>query len=141
MGVNAHSQSAAVAHRYGGHSMTAPLRSVMVRRPRTWDRMGSVWVRSSDRSGAGGTRARHFAKLAANGIEVVEDGPDDEQLDAIFTFDPSIMTDAVRSFCGWARSFGATKARFMPGRTKSLASRFSAESKRLAPSKAAMRCG
>ena len=32
MGVNAHSQSAAVAHRYGGHSMTAPLQSVMVRR-------------------------------------------------------------------------------------------------------------
>src|SRR5215216_2152599 len=95
VGVNAHSQSAAVAHRYGGHSMTVPLRSVMVRRPGKgfdWEAFG--YVHPIDQERAEREHAALCETLAANGVEIVEGGPDDGLLDAIFTFDPSIMTDA-----------------------------------------------
>jgi dimethylargininase len=95
VGVNTHSPSAAVAHRFGGHSMTAPLRSVMVRRPgqgTDWEAFG--YVHPIDQPRAEREHAALRETLAANGVEVIEGGLDDGLLDAIFTFDPSIVTDA-----------------------------------------------
>jgi dimethylargininase len=95
MGVNAQSSSTAVAHRYGGHSMTAPLRSVMVRRPgrgTDWEAFG--YVHPVDQAQAEREHAALCEMLANNGVEVIEGGPVDGMLDAIFAFDPSIVTDA-----------------------------------------------
>ncbi len=84
---------------YGGHSMVAPLRRVIVRRP--------ARVRHEDDWGPFGyetainqeeTEREHASfvnRLSAHGIAVIETGPDpDGELDAIFAFDPSIITDA-----------------------------------------------
>jgi dimethylargininase len=95
VGANLHSPSATVAQRFGGHSMTAPLRSVMVRRPgqgTDWEAFG--YVHPIDQSRAEREHSALCETLAANGVEVIEGGPDEGLLDAIFTFDPSIMTDA-----------------------------------------------
>jgi N-dimethylarginine dimethylaminohydrolase len=75
--------------------MTAPLRSVMVRRPgqgSDWEAFG--YVHPTDQAQAEQEHAALRQTLAANGAEVIEGGPDVGLLDAIFTFDPSILTDA-----------------------------------------------
>src|SRR5262245_62602275 len=75
--------------------MTAPLRSVMVRRPgrgEDWDAFG--YVHPVDQVHAEREHAALCELLAGIGAQVIEGGPDDGLLDAIFTFDPSIMTDA-----------------------------------------------
>ena len=87
------------ARRCGGHSMTARLRSVLVRRPappatgEEWRAFG--YPRPVDDALAEREHAAFRALLARAGTEVVEAGPDEPgQLDAIFAYDPSIITDA-----------------------------------------------
>jgi dimethylargininase len=75
--------------------MTAPLQSVMVRRPgrgADWEAFG--YVHPVDQERAEREHAALRELLATNGVEVIKGGPDDGLPDAIFTFDPSIMTDA-----------------------------------------------
>ena len=83
---------------FGGHSMTATLRSVMMRRPAApidendWGTFGYLHPINQ-----GETERQHAALrelLANEGIDVVEAGPDEVgHLDAIFPYDPSIITD------------------------------------------------
>lgn len=91
---------AAVARPYGGHSMTDRLRSVLVRRPApsaadaddAWRGFG--YPRPADHAAAEREHAAFRDRLAAEGIEVLDAGPDDPGLlDAIFAYDPSIITD------------------------------------------------
>jgi len=84
---------------YGGHSMVAPLRRVIVRRPTApggdidWRAFG--YLHPVDQVRTEQEHAAFCALIAAHGIEVIEAGPDPAgRLDAIFAFDPSIMTDA-----------------------------------------------
>ena len=90
--------AAATRVRYGGHSMTATLRSVMVRRPappsdgESWRAFG--YLRPIDQEE---TERQHVAFcdiLAREGVELISAGPDEAgHLDAIFPFDPSIITN------------------------------------------------
>ena len=92
------SMTGATARRYGGHSLTASLRTVLVRKPARpateddWRAFGFLHPVDHER-----TEREHAAFrsiLAREGIEVIEAGPDEDgQLDAIFTYDPSLMTD------------------------------------------------
>lgn len=83
---------------YGGHSMIAPLKRVIVRRP-TIPATGEEWRALGYLHQVDQVRAEeeHYAfrsLIAAHGIEVIEAGPDMQgELDAIFPYDPSIMTD------------------------------------------------
>ena len=87
------------AHAWGGQSMVAPLRRVMVRQPAA-PATGEEYVEFAYPHAVDHTRAERehaaFRKLlAAAGAEVVVAGPDAPGLlDAIFTYDPSLMTDA-----------------------------------------------
>ena len=90
---------ATAVRQYGGHSMTARLRSVLVRRPAPpatggeWQAFG--YPGPVDQAAAEREHAAFWALLAGAGTAVVEAGPDGAgQLDAIFAFDPSIVTDA-----------------------------------------------
>ena len=92
------SVAAPALRRYGGHSMTASLRSVLVRRPappatgEEWRAFG--YPRPADHEAAEREHAAFRALLAAAGAEVVAAGPDAAgQLDAIFAYDPSLITD------------------------------------------------
>lgn len=83
---------------WGGHSMTATLRTVMVRRPALTvggDEWQSFGYTRSVRNDA--TAAEHQAFvdiLSANGVDVIAAGPDPVgHLDAIFSYDPSMITD------------------------------------------------
>jgi dimethylargininase len=86
------------SRRYGGHSMTAPLKRVMVRKPAApataddWRRFNYAHPIDINK-----TIAEHSAFCAIieeQGIEVITAGPDPAgRLDAIFCFDPSIVTD------------------------------------------------
>ena len=89
---------ATTATRYGGHSMTARLRSVLVRppappaSPEDWRRFG--YERPVDHAAAEREHAAFRETLTSAGAEVVVSGPDpDGALDAIFAFDPSLVTD------------------------------------------------
>lgn len=88
-----------VVRAYGGHSMTARLRSVLVRKPATpagvddWRRFGYPDPVDPERSER--EHAAFRALLGAAGAEVIEAGPDAAGLlDAVFAYDPSIVTDA-----------------------------------------------
>ncbi len=87
-----------VAVRYGGHSMTDPLRRVMVRRPaapETADEWRSFnYLHPIDHAETVREHAALTAILGGAGIEVIGAGPDETgYLDAIFPYDPSLMTD------------------------------------------------
>jgi dimethylargininase len=84
---------------WGGQSMVAPLRRVLVRKPAPpaieddYSRFGYPRAVDHDR-----TQREHDAfraLLTESGAEVVIAGPDDDGLlDAIFAYDPSLMIDA-----------------------------------------------
>ena len=89
----------ATANRYGGHSMSATLRTVMVRRPAPpargddWQRFGYLHPVDVARSESEHVAFRQI--LAEEGVEVIAAGPDpDGELDAIFAYDPTFMTDS-----------------------------------------------
>jgi dimethylargininase len=89
----------ATGRAWGGQSMVAPLKRVLVRKPAPpaiedeFRRFGYPRAVDHDR-----TQIEHDAfrvLLAESGAEVVTAGPDDAGLlDAIFAYDPSLMTDA-----------------------------------------------
>ena len=89
---------AAPPRRYGGHSMSATLRSVLVRKPAPpatgdeWRALG--YPRPADHALAERQHAAFRAILRAEVDEVIEAGPDGPgHLDAIFAYDPSFVTD------------------------------------------------
>lgn len=78
--------------------MSAPLRRVMVRRPAPpgrWDDAGAFgYPRPVDHEQSLAQHVAFTAALASAGVEVIETGPDAPGLlDAIFAYDPSLMTD------------------------------------------------
>ena len=84
---------------YGGHTLSGRLRRVMVRRPAPptagegWRDLG--YPRPVDHARAEREHAAFRTLLAGSGAEVIEAGPDAPGLlDAIFAYDPSIVTDA-----------------------------------------------
>jgi dimethylargininase len=88
-----------LSRRYGGQSMSATLRTVMVRQPAPpareddWQRFGYLHPVNIAQSEAEHAAFRDI--LTEEGVEVVTAGPDpDGELDAIFAYDPSYMTDA-----------------------------------------------
>ncbi|MCA9863995.1 MAG: arginine deiminase [Thermomicrobiales bacterium] len=92
-------QHAATAAGWGGHSMSAPLRRVIVRQPAT-PQSDSQWQDFAyehpiDIARTAAEHAALRALLADAGVEVIAAGPDpDGLLDAMFAFDSSIMSDA-----------------------------------------------
>jgi N-dimethylarginine dimethylaminohydrolase len=87
------------ARSWGGQSMTAPLRRVLVRRPAPPaagdDFVAFGYPRQVDQDRAEWEHEAFRAVLHAAGVEVIEEGPDGAGLlDAIFAYDPSLMTDA-----------------------------------------------
>src|SRR5436305_1464739 len=87
-----------IAIRFGGQSMTAPLRTVLVRQPAApltdddWRSFG--YSHAIDHNDALREHAAFRRILADAGVEVIAEGPDERgHLDAIFAFDPSIITD------------------------------------------------
>lgn len=85
--------------RYGGHSLWEPLRRVMVRQPGVaatdmdWSDLAYLHPVDHERSLA--EHAAFVELLIASGAEVVVAPPDEPgYLDAVFCYDPSLMTDA-----------------------------------------------
>jgi dimethylargininase len=89
----------AVGAAYGGHSMSAPLRRVMVRRPavpagESGEAAKFGYKHEIDHTRTESQHAAFRGLLAGAGVEVIEAGPDqDGLLDGIFAYDPSFMTD------------------------------------------------
>lgn len=88
----------AIAHGYGGQSMVAPLRRVLVQRPAPpasdddWRRYG--YAHPVDHAQALDEHAAFCDLLASEGIEVVVQSADEPgHLDSIFVYDTSILTD------------------------------------------------
>lgn len=83
---------------YGGQSMIAPLKRVIVRKP-TIPASGEEWralgyLHQVDQAKAEEEHYAFRSLIAAHGVEVIEAGPDNPgQLDAVFPFDPSIVTN------------------------------------------------
>jgi len=95
----AQSVKSGVGLAWGGNSMTARLRTVMVRQPAPTvggDEWQSFGYTRHIRQEATNSEHRAFAEiLRANGVDVIVAGPDPVgHLDAIFAYDPSIVTDA-----------------------------------------------
>lgn len=91
--------STTTAPRFGGHSMSATLRAVMMREPapalgaEDWRAFG--YTHPIDQRETERQHAALRDLLAREGVEVIAAGPDEAgHLDAIFAYDPSIMTDA-----------------------------------------------
>ena len=89
----------ATGRAWGGQSMVAPLRRVLVRKPAPpavedeFARFG--YPRAVDHERTQSEHEAFRALLAESGAEVVIAGPDEAGLlDAIFAYDPSLMTDA-----------------------------------------------
>ena len=87
------------ATRFGGHSMVAKLRTVIVRRPAApaapdnWTDFG--YLHPVDHADAEREHATLRQILSSEVETVIEVGPDQPgALDAIFAYDPSIVTDA-----------------------------------------------
>jgi dimethylargininase len=83
-----------LARAYGGQTMVEPLRRVLVRRPPAdtsdWQRFG--WRGEPDPARLADEHERFCLLLEAAGAEVVVAEP--TTLDAIYTFDPAIVSDA-----------------------------------------------
>ena len=84
---------------WGGQSMVAPLKRVLVRKPAppaTPDDFADfAYPRPVDHERAEHEHAAFCELLEQQGAEVVAAGPDEAgRLDAIFAYDPSLMTDA-----------------------------------------------
>src|SRR5436853_1905966 len=84
---------------YGGHSMYAPLRRVLVRRPdATFAVADPVAWHYAARPDLPVAQAEHDAlvtTLCRAGVEVIyHDAPQPDRADAIFVFDPVLLTDA-----------------------------------------------
>ena len=84
---------------WGGQSMVAPLKRVLVRKPAppaAEDRFAEFgYPRAVDHDRTEQEHDAFRALLAESGAEVVVAGPDESGLlDAIFVYDPSLMTDA-----------------------------------------------
>lgn len=84
---------------FGGHSMVSRLRRVIVRRPavaktdQDWRVFG--YTVSIDQEETELEHAAFVEMIEAHGVEVIQAGPDPAgALDAIFPFDPSIITNA-----------------------------------------------
>jgi dimethylargininase len=82
---------------YGCQSMTGELRRVLVRAPRAEDRQGwrmCGWRAEPDPSGIAAEHEAFCELLAGAGAEVVfAESPADENPDAIYTYDPALVTD------------------------------------------------
>ena len=83
---------------YGGHSLWEPLRRVMVRQPGApgsdtdWSDLAYFHPPDQERSNA--EHAAFVDLLIERGVEVVTAPPDEPgYLDAVFCYDPSLMTD------------------------------------------------
>jgi len=88
----------AIAHGYGGQSMVAPLRRVLVQSPAPpardddWRRYG--YRHPVDHGRAVAEHAALCDLLAADGIEVIVQTADEPgRLDSIFVYDTSVLTD------------------------------------------------
>jgi len=85
-------------HSYGGHSMVAPLRRVLVRRPDAAFAVADpeLWHYAArpDLSAAQAEHDALVATLRKAGTEVIyHDLPQPERADAIFVFDPALITN------------------------------------------------
>jgi dimethylargininase len=88
----------AVAKRFGGHSNTATLRRVMVRKPTpprsATDATNLGYLHAVDIERSEQQHAAFVQILRDEEIEIVEAGPDAPgSLDAVFAYDPSFMTN------------------------------------------------
>lgn len=99
MTVTAEDRAVATDRAWGGQSMVAPLRRVLVRLPAS-PASGSEFAAFGYPNPVDHGRAQREhevfrAILDDADVEVIEDGPDSAGLlDAIFAYDPSLMTDA-----------------------------------------------
>jgi N-dimethylarginine dimethylaminohydrolase len=90
----------AVARGYGGQSMSAPLRRVMVRKPappsgRSGEAAAFGYPNEVDHAKTVAQHDAFQALLTRAGVDVIVQGPDESGLlDGIFAYDPSFMTDA-----------------------------------------------
>ena len=95
----AETDAVAMDRAWGGQSMTAPLRRVLVRRPAApatrSEHTAFGYPNRVDHDRAAREHEAFRAILNDARVEVIEDGPDEAGLlDAIFAYDPSLMTDA-----------------------------------------------
>jgi dimethylargininase len=91
--------TATTGRAWGGQSMVAPLKRVLVRKPAApaaTDRFAEFgYPRAVDHDRTEQEHDAFRALLAQSGAEVIVAGPDETgMLDAIFAYDPSLMTDA-----------------------------------------------
>jgi dimethylargininase len=90
---------------FGGHSMVAPLRRVLVKRPaeteleaRTWREFG--YYAPPDLARAAQEHSKFVELLAEAGAEVrYTSDPQAERLDSIFVYDPAILTNEGAIIC------------------------------------------
>jgi dimethylargininase len=87
------------ARAWGGQSMVSPLKRVLVRRPAPPDTGTEYadfgYLHPVDHARAEREHEAFRAILTDAGVEVIDEGPDRAGLlDAIFAYDPSLMTDA-----------------------------------------------
>jgi N-dimethylarginine dimethylaminohydrolase len=111
--------------RYGGHTMVAPLRRVLVRRP---DQSFAVdnpelWHYAS-RPDLPAAQQEHDALVAIlrrAGAEVIyHDAPQDGRADAIFVFDPMLITDAGAVILRMGKQLRRGEEQSMAGRMQAL---------------------
>lgn len=93
-----------MAQIYGGHSMIAPLRRVLVRKPAPpaseRDQATFGYPHAPDHGAAVREHGAFVQKLRDLGVDVIEaETPHDGLLDAIFPYDPSFTTDEGMLLC------------------------------------------
>lgn len=99
MATSTEQATVSTARGWGGQSMVAPLRRVLVRKPAPpatrEDFVSFAYPHDVDHARATREHEAFRAILEASGAETIAVGPDaDGLLDAIFAYDPSLMTDA-----------------------------------------------
>ena len=79
---------------YGCQSMTAPLRRVLVRRPGATERWREYgWRAEPDPVGIAAEHEAFCAALEAGGAEVIVAEPADDNPDAVYVYDPALITN------------------------------------------------